>query len=270
MNQDNSDSDSCIKWKEHSGRTKDGQQVVRGIGDTAHDEKGAVSERDAYDKDPYDDGHRPKDYDGDGKNGSEFWQSATDDRGGVIENVAMRGDSQKRQKQFGRMWYWDQGLEPSYYDSDDDGVIDTARPSNGSERYALRDKLGEVESLCDRLGAKSAVRSTARTLIAGANGRGHTLEKMALGAVLVADDCFLANRVARLNLDGPMAQATAALEGDPADGRVVRTLNVLEGFDDEALQGILSKRLKRREDVAELAEGFKLSDAQAVYFGDDE
>lgn len=249
--------DSTVTWV--CGRTSDGQPVERRIGDTAHSGRDATYERDAYDHDRTDPSEfqTPKDYDGDGRMGSHFT------RKDVESHVS---DSRKR-RQFARMNMWNQRLNPSYEDpeGDEDGES-VVQPSDDTGRRGLQDKLAAVEWMADELGATSAVRSEARTLVASADGRGHCIEKVALGAVLVADARFLRSKVVRADVDGPLQEAIERLEGDVSDREIDRILNLLEGTD--ALSGAFRRRMKRWEDVADMADhhGFKLNDAKAVHY----
>jgi len=241
------------------GRTSDGQPVERRTGDTAHDGADAVYDSDAYDYDKTDPSEfqTPKDYDGDGRMGSHFT------RKDVESHVS---DSRKR-RQFARMDMWNQRLNPSYEDPEgDENGESVVQPSDNTGRRGLQDKLNAVELVCDDLGAPAAVRSEARTLVAAADGRGHCITKVALGAVLVADDRFLRNKVVRADVDGPLQEAIERLEGDVSDREIDSLLNLLEGTD--ALTGAFRRRMKRRADVADVADrhGFKLNHAKAVHY----
>jgi len=246
-----SDSNSITSW---CGRTDDGQPVQRGIGDTAHSGADATYDGDAYTREDYDpsEHQQPKEYDGDARHGSDFY------RADVAKHVS---DPEKR-RQFERMWMWNDGANPSYENGDDPAV----QPADDTGRRALKRKLAEVEWICDELGAPPAVRSEARTLVASANGRGHCIEKVALGAVLVADDRFLRNKVARADVDGPLSEATERLQTTESDREIDTILNLLEG--QESLEGVFARRMKRWDGVEELADryGFKLSDAKAVFY----
>ncbi|MDL0140341.1 hypothetical protein PNP85_12590 [Halobacterium salinarum] len=237
--------------------------MQRRTGDTAHDGADAVYDRDAHDRDDYDPSEyqQPKDYDGDGKMGSDFYESD------VSEAVAERGDSERRKQQFARMWYWNDSANPSYENPDGDERGDSVvQPSDDTGRRGLQDKLATVEWVADEIGAEPAVRSEARTLVASADGRGHCIEKVALGAVLVADDRFLRNKVIRADVDGPLQEAIERLEGDVSDREIDTILNLLES--DETLSDVFRRRMKRWEAVAKIAErnDFKLNHAKAIFY----
>jgi hypothetical protein len=74
--------------------------------------------------------------------------------------------------------------------------------------------------------------------------------------------------VVRTDVEGPLQEAIERLEGDVSDREIDTILNLLEG--QESLEGVFSRRLKRREDVAEIADrhGFKLNDSKAVHYED--
>jgi hypothetical protein len=252
--------DSTVSWQ--SGRTSDGQPVERKIGDTAHDGADAVYDRDAHKYDRADPSayQQPKDYDGDGSMGSHFTRSD------VEKHVS---DPEKR-RQFKRMDMWNQRLNPSYEDPEGDKNGESVvQPSDDTGRRGLRDKLNAVELVCDELDVPPAVRAEARTLVASADGRGHCIEKVSLGAVLVAHDRFLRNKVVRADVDGPLSEATERLQTAESDREIDTILNVLEGTD--ALEGVFARRMKRWDDVEELADcnGFKLNHAKAVHYSDE-
>jgi hypothetical protein len=252
---------SSVSWV--CGRTSDGQPVQRRIGDTAHGGAGAVYDRDAYDREDYDPSEyqQPKDYDEDGHMGSDFYESD------VAKAVAGRSDAGRRRDQFCRMWYWNKGANPSYENPEGDENGDSVvQPSDETGRRALKNKLATVEWVCDELGTPPAVRSESRRLVAAADGQGHSLEKIALGAVLVADDRFLRNNVVRAAIDGPLQKAIDQLEGDVSDREIDKILNLLEG--QESLSGVFRRRMKRWGDVADIADrnGFSLNNAKAVHY----
>lgn len=249
---------SSVSWD--SGRTDSGQPVQREIGDTAHSGRDGTYDRDAITTDP------TREYD-QNQMGS-YWDP----------NDVPNG----KRGVFHRMSMWNDGANPSYEHPDGDESGGSAvQPCDDSGRRALSHKLATVELVCDELGVPSAVRSDARTLAAGVDGTGHCLEKVALGAVLVADDRFHAREVARMNVDGPLSQAIERLQGDVTAREIDTILNLLEDTDGhERVHAALDSRLKRSEAAAEMATvtrvdddgaeieiSFKLNDAKAIYYG---
>lgn len=238
--------DSTVSWV---GRTSDGQPVKSKIGDTAHSGADAVYDRDATLEDP------TRDYGDTNGLGSHFREKDVPD-----------GKAEK----FERLYYWQESATPSYEDPDgDESGGSVVQPSDDTGRRSLQDKLATVERVCNKLDTPPAVRAEARTLASSADGTGHSLEKVALGAVLVAQDRFLANRLVGADVDGPLQEAITRLSGDVGDHEIDTILNLLEG--EESLAGVFRRRLKRREDVVELADrhDFKLNNAKAVFYSDD-
>lgn len=258
---------STVSWG--YGRTENGDPVERGIGDTAHSGEDATYDRDAYDYDKCDPSkyQQPKEYDGDGGMGSNFTE----------EDVQEHVSDPKKRRQFERMWYWNQGANPSYEHPDGaSGGDSVVQPSDNAGRRALRDKLKAVEWVCDEIvydeldvnmDVPSAVRSDARTLASGVDGTGHCLQKIAIGAVLVADDRFLARKLVRAEVDGPLQNAIERLECGVGDDEIDTALNLLES--EASLSDLFRRRLKRNESVAVIADrnNFKLNDAKAIFYG---
>jgi len=138
---------------------------------------------------------------------------------------------------------------------------------DGDRRF----KIHRTATLCDNLGVPSAVENDARTLVASltgeGEGRGHLVEKQAVGAIVVADDRHTAAKVCGIHDSGAeIEQIQAALQR--ADGPAER-FRVLENLravtDDERIQRALQDRLAERDDVTDVADryGFEIRHAVA-------
>lgn len=229
-------SSSDIQWNSSDN-------LSREIGDTAHNPKTVVRERDAYEISEYS-GRR--DYDGDSSHGSRF------DRGDI---------PQGQQDRWERLWLINEGVNTSY--EDPDGYkSEVSQPSDIIGRRAHQDKLETVERIGAKFEVPSATINEARTLASAVDATGHSLEKVAIGAIVVANDRHIAEKVRRSDVDSAVADV---FEGSLSDAETNTALNLLE--DAETLPKLFQRRLKSRDDVVEYLKDcdFSIVDAMGVF-----
>lgn len=132
-------------------------------------------------------------------------------------------------------------------------------------------KIHRTATLSQSLGVPSAVENEARTLVASltgdGEGRGHRVEKQAVGALVVVSDRHTALKIGRLHADSAeIEQIQAALKRADGPAERFRVLNNLGAVtDDERIQRALQDRLAERDDVKSVAEryGFEVRHAVA-------
>lgn len=237
------------------GRTNNGQRVVANVGDGSGSGADSVYDGGSYDRHK----NEPKqfkparEYDGDSSNGSELWKSD------IEKHVPPH-----RRRQFKRLQYWQHGTNPSYQDGTARDTV--VKPQDSDGRNALRDKLETVERISDELGIGGALRNEARKLAASVNGKGHGREKIAVGALAVAQEAHIANRMEGANVEGDAQNVTEALQGDLTKRERHTALNLLEEVSD--IQ-IFERRFRNRGDVSNICSefDFSLSNAKGVYYG---
>ncbi|WP_151098903.1 MULTISPECIES: hypothetical protein [unclassified Haloarcula] len=233
-------SSSNIQWNSSS------DNLSREIGDTAHDPKTVVRERDAFELSEF---GGEREYDGDSSNGSRF------DRSDIPKG---------QQDRWRRLWLINEGASPSYEDGD--GLeSQISNPSDTTGRRAHQDKLETVERIGAKFEVPSATINEARTLASGVDGTGHSLEKIAIGAILIANDRHIAEKVRRSDVDSAVADV---FEGSLSDAETNTALNLLE--ETETLPKLFQRRLKRRDDVVEYLKDcdFSIVDAMGVFYDD--
>ncbi|RKS83581.1 hypothetical protein BDK61_2969 [Haloarcula quadrata] len=232
-------SSSDIQWNSSDN-------LSREIGDTSHNPKTVVRERDAYEISEY---SGQRDYDGDASHGSRF------DRGDI---------PQQKQEKWRRLWMLNEGANPSYEDGD--GLeSQISNPSDTTGRRAHQDKLETVERIGAKFEVPSATINEARTLASAVDATGHSLEKVAIGAIVVANDRHIAEKVRRSDVDSAVADV---FEGSLSDAETNTALNLLE--DAETLPKLFQRRLKGRSDVQSYVEDcdFTVQSAMGVFYDD--
>ncbi|QCP91432.1 hypothetical protein [Haloarcula marismortui] len=155
-----------------------------------------------------------------------------------------------------------EGASPSY--EDPDGYkSEVSQPSDTTGRRAHQDKLGVVDRIAAEFSIPSATRNEARTLASAVDGQGHSLEKIAVGALCVADDSHIAEKARRADVDSIVVEA---LHGDISDAETNTALNLLE--DAETLPKLFQRRLKGRDDVQSYVEDcdFTVQSAMGVFY----
>ena len=132
-------------------------------------------------------------------------------------------------------------------------------------------KVHRTATLSQSLGVPSAVENEARTLVASlmgdGEGRGHRVEKQAVGALVVVSDRHTALKIGRLHADSAeIERIQAALKRADGPAERFRVLNNLGAVtDDGRVQRALRGRLAERDDVKGVAEryGFEVRHAVA-------
>lgn len=135
--------------------------------------------------------------------------------------------------------------------------------------------MHRADTVCDRINVRSATRNEARNLVASTDCTGHSLEKVIVGAAIVARDAHVATRLAGMSeaVDGALSGALSRLGSldDPEDiGRTLDNLGALAD-DDGPVAAALERRLVDDPEVVELADerGFSIKKARAVHWGDE-
>ncbi|WP_155120764.1 hypothetical protein [Haloarcula sp. K1] len=231
---------SSVRWD----NSRD--NLSRGLGDTAHNPETVVRERDAFELSEF---GGEREYDGDASHGSRF------DRGDI---------PQGQQDRWERLWLINEGASPSYEDGD--GLeSQISNPSDTTGRRAHQDKLEAVDRIAAEFSIPSATRNEARTLASAVDGTGHSLQKVALGAILVANDKHIAEKAQRAEIDSTVADV---FEGSLSNAETNTALNLLE--DAETLPKLFQRRLKGRGDVQSYVEDcdFTVQSAMGVFYDD--
>lgn len=144
--------------------------------------------------------------------------------------------------------------------------------SDGRTEHIL--KMHRTDTVCDRINARSATRNETRNLVASTDCTGHSLEKVIVGAAIVARDDHVATRLARMAeaVEEPMSAALRRLDGLDGRGDIGQTLDNLAALapSDGPVESLLSRRLVNNDEVLELADehGFDIENARAVHWDD--
>lgn len=142
--------------------------------------------------------------------------------------------------------------------------------TNGDDRIRSMSLLGAVDALASSVGATGRTRERARSLVSElstdeTNGRQY--EAVALGALVVAHDEHIAERIRRISAhDDEIQQIQNALERAQSPAKRFRVLeNLTAVANDDRVQRLTANRLAEREAVGAVAErrGFDVANVIA-------
>lgn len=143
--------------------------------------------------------------------------------------------------------------------------LDADSTTTRDNRHGRMLKVHRVSTAADEIGVDGATENRARLLVAGVDaGPGHPVEKVVGGALVVARDRHVAERLAALNVDEPLGEQLDGLT-DLAPGERFRALNALATVADcDAVQSVLSRRLTSLDSFTEWADAEGVAVADAV------